>query len=453
MAVVFTIEEIREEVARVQSAYLAIIQSLLLADKYKSNKLKTIERFSLMLYTIWEEIKSMIEFDADNKIVISDKFNTDEWTYFRLPEQRVSTDRLNSMFDICKGIEAALNLSASYGVAYPETMPGQIDEQGQIVNPPQPGSPAGSGGNFIFLKKTIEVSGMDNVGGFLRGEKAEAGMESTDFVEKLLNKIIPATYEEPEIQLDSGFINAYSTVQVYSILDILMSPIFIKNDAGDIWKYEYYVKPSNQWQWALDSIATMEETHSFLKLFFSNENFYHEIKCIIYYQDGPIKLNSANKPSPEGQIKAGFVEKIFRITAKLPVFAVPSFGQINVWDTQYKNHFIGFIQSNSQTIEANIQMPENVDTINIFIPEGYELDVINSWIKQGVNGMADPVFQPGNMFGGNTPNMPVKIGLVITKIEGNDPDGYPYMYTNHWAKSMIGFESTLTVKLIINKTS
>ena len=152
--------------------------------------------------------------------------------------------------------------------------------------------------DLLIENKTIKdiiIKGVTQ-GGYSEGITIPKGTSFEDIIQKMLTLVIPANYVAPTCNINGSEIK---TLEAGTIINPTITPSFIKNDAGDINRYLLQKKGIT----VKDTATLQTFTDSNLLVGDETVNF----RATMFYNDGPIKNNNLDEPSPLGQIKAGFI--------------------------------------------------------------------------------------------------------------------------------------------------
>lgn len=152
--------------------------------------------------------------------------------------------------------------------------------------------------DLLIENKTIKdiiIKGVTQ-GGYSEGITIPKGTSFEDIIQKMLTLVIPANYVAPTCNINGSEIKI---LEAGTIINPTITPSFIKNDAGDITRYLLQKKGIT----VKDTATLQTFTDSNLLVGDETINF----RATMFYNDGPIKNNNLDEPSPIGQIKAGSI--------------------------------------------------------------------------------------------------------------------------------------------------
>lgn len=441
MSAPIEIAELNQECLRLRNAFIAISDHYLTSEKEGAAEIPSIFRHFIILNLAWDEINQAIEFDGDNVPVVPEGWES-KWDYYRIPGLSINVNRILAIFDVCKTIEGLYNLSSLYNLTNDISLP---VEDGETGTPDVPNSTPSVA--VDFLTRDVQLKGLESLGGFEKDEIAKAGTLSTDWVERLMHKIDHPKYLEPSITIYRSILGPYSVVEPGSLLDIPFASRFNQNDAGypTLFKYSKF---ANDWL-SDEGEYTSNVLHNFNNLYFENSDEVQVLKKKVFYEDGPIKLNSELEYDSLGQILKGSVEESFTITCKMPAFiGVTVNYPISFNDFRKDLNTRVFMLSDSITLEGSLETSNGERSINVFVPPGWVLDRNNSYIKQS-NGFPDPIWQDGNP---NSAFIVIDDFLTgdINSASAGSYNGKSYSFKCYSGFSQFGF-TELTYKIIIKK--
>ena len=140
-----------------------------------------------------------------------------------------------------------------------------------------------------------------SLGALNDGSTIEAGISMDEFIQKITQKRIPATYTAPTVKItNNGGTNA-SAVEAGTFVNAKMIATFNKNDAGDI--TEIVIKKDDD-QVAQSNETTCSYDGGSLVITDGSVSF----KATATYAEGPIKNDNLGTQSPAGHIEAGSVD-------------------------------------------------------------------------------------------------------------------------------------------------
>ena len=152
--------------------------------------------------------------------------------------------------------------------------------------------------DLLIENKTIKdiiIKGVTQ-GGYSEGITIPKGTSFEDIIQKMLTLVIPANYVAPTCNINGSEIK---TLEAGTIINPTITPSFIKNDAGDINRYLLQKKGIT----VKDTATLQTFTDSNLLVGDEIVNF----RATMFYNNGPIKNNNLDEPSPIGQIKTGSI--------------------------------------------------------------------------------------------------------------------------------------------------
>ena len=133
-------------------------------------------------------------------------------------------------------------------------------------------------------------------GGYNEGITIPKGTSFEDIIQKMLTSVIPANYVAPICNINGS---ENKVLEAGTIINPTITPSFIKNDAGDINRYILKKKGVI----VKDTLSLQTFTDNNLLIGDDVVDFI----ATMFFNDGPIKNNNIDEPSPIGQIKAGSI--------------------------------------------------------------------------------------------------------------------------------------------------
>lgn len=140
------------------------------------------------------------------------------------------------------------------------------------------------------------------IGSYTSNEIIPAGTDLDNILKRLVQISAPPVYLKPVYSLESSFSGEYESGTIINFINL--TPIFIKNDAGNLTNYKLYSFDKNNKDTLLsegntiapykyDSIITVGEPEDGLSIGFKSKFSYNE---------GSIKNDSLGNPYPNGHI-------------------------------------------------------------------------------------------------------------------------------------------------------
>lgn len=146
-------------------------------------------------------------------------------------------------------------------------------------------------------QKEIEVMGVNLSTEIADGKKIPAGTNLEEFITKLVQKRIPASYSAPTIAIANNGGQAAVTVEAGTSVDVKLKSTFTQKDAGAVTSHVITL--------GTDEVASSTEdvlTHEQTLVVADGSNTF---KSTVNYAEGAIKNDNFGDASPSGHIAAG----------------------------------------------------------------------------------------------------------------------------------------------------
>lgn len=174
----------------------------------------------------------------------------------------------------------------------------------------------------------IQVVGVNLSDAVTDGQTIPAGTSVEDFIKKLVQKKIPATYTAPTISLANNGGQAPAVVEVGSAINVNVKSTLTINDGGAIEKHAILV---NDVESATGTDAELVYNESIVI-----EDGDIVIKSAVNYAAGAIKNDNFGNESPEGAIASGSINsEEFVITGARKAFYGAASGELPTIDSAY----------------------------------------------------------------------------------------------------------------------
>lgn len=169
----------------------------------------------------------------------------------------------------------------------------------------------GSGGgsantNTVVLAETITLAGTE-YGSYDDGDTIISGTTVQTILETMFQKQVPPTYTSPTFNLDPSS----ATVEVGTVINYSLLPIFEKQDAGDVNRYTL-VKDYNGFQYSLVD-TTIVSAYNDITTDTVKDGADLSYEATVYYDEGDIKDDNLGNPYPSGRIPSGDLSDTYAV--------------------------------------------------------------------------------------------------------------------------------------------
>lgn len=155
--------------------------------------------------------------------------------------------------------------------------------------------------DIVQMGETFNVKGQ-NIGAFSDGDPVNSTDSVLNVVKKILQKKIPATYTKPTISLSRVSGSTAGQYEPGTTISIVVKSVYTKNDGGNITTDGHFISDGSE-QFQKGNSGTINYTYE--KVLGDTAI---SLESQATYEDGPIKNNNFDEPSPDGQIKAGTIK-------------------------------------------------------------------------------------------------------------------------------------------------
>ena len=186
-----------------------------------------------------------------------------------------------------------------------------------------------------------DITVTTDIGGFDKGDIIEAGTGFQKFVKDLVGKPIPPVYNKPILKLVAKIDDViYRGTTINPTLKL----VFIPGDSGEVIFCHLYRNEQK-----IDTFTTIPEVIYTTPYQLDDDVVY---KVIVEYNQGDIKVNSENKPDPEGRIEKGTIEASLTVKKGIPYwyYSDDSITDPTIMDIMSKDH-IGFNLTSNKSLE------------------------------------------------------------------------------------------------------
>lgn len=152
--------------------------------------------------------------------------------------------------------------------------------------------------DIVQMGETFNVKGQ-NIGAFSDGDAVNSTDSVLNVVKKILQKKIPATYTKPTISLTRVSGSTAGQYEPGTTINIVVKSVYTQKDGGAIVTDGHFITDGTD-QFQKGNSDTI--THTYEKVLGDSAI---SLESQVTYEDGPIKNNNFDEPSPDGQIKAG----------------------------------------------------------------------------------------------------------------------------------------------------
>lgn len=161
-----------------------------------------------------------------------------------------------------------------------------------------------------------------SIGNWTDGKTVPEGVTFTEWLKQAAQKAIPATYSKPTVSITNNGGQASGAVESGTSITPKLRATFNKNDAGNLTKIEVLKggisvgnDTNSPYNYTGDAIVISDEIISFT--------------AKATYEEGEIKNNNLDEPSPDGHVLAGSVtSSAYNITGQRNLFYGTGIGEL-----------------------------------------------------------------------------------------------------------------------------
>ena len=154
-------------------------------------------------------------------------------------------------------------------------------------------------------KEAIRVMGNQNIGALKPNDTIEAGTSLEEFIKKLTQVRVAATYNQPTISVTNNGGNNAGTYEAGTTINPHMKANWVKNDAGALTSIQFYKNnsPIDDATYTGTGVDTESYAYDAEEFVLGDETVSFKAKAT--YAEGEIKNDNLGDPSPSGHITAG----------------------------------------------------------------------------------------------------------------------------------------------------
>ena len=154
--------------------------------------------------------------------------------------------------------------------------------------------------DIVQMGETFNVTGM-SLGAFNDGDSINSTDSVLTVVKKMLQKRIPASYSKPTIAISRVSGSNPGQYEPGTVINIVVKSVYTQKDGGAITTDGHFITDGTD-QFQKGNQATIQ--HTYEKTLGDTAI---SLKSQATYEDGPIKNDNFNQPSPDGQIRGGTI--------------------------------------------------------------------------------------------------------------------------------------------------
>lgn len=206
----------------------------------------------------------------------------------------------------------------------------------------------------------IEVLGVNLSTEIANGKVIPAGTDIEDFIKKLVQKRIAATYAKPTIAIANNGGQAATTVEAGTSVTVSVKSTFTQKDAGAITKHSITLANAEV-ATGTEATLTFSDTYAV-----PDGNFI--AKSTVEYAEGAIKNDNFGDASPTGHIAAGSISSsnYTIVGARKAFFGTAGAGSLPELTSAY-----------IRTLANNKLAPVAGDKLNLTIAEGQQHVIVS----------------------------------------------------------------------------
>ena len=154
-------------------------------------------------------------------------------------------------------------------------------------------------------KEAIRVMGNQNIGALKPNDTIEAGTSLEEFIKKLTQVRVAATYNQPTISVTNNGGDNAGTYEAGTTINPHMKANWVKNDAGALTSIQFYKNNSPIEDATYTGTGADTESYAYEAEEFVIGDETVSFKAKATYAEGEIKNDNLGDPSPSGHITAG----------------------------------------------------------------------------------------------------------------------------------------------------
>lgn len=227
----------------------------------------------------------------------------------------------------------------------------------------------------------IQVLGVNLSTEVADGKTLPAGMDLEEFVKKLVQKRIPATYTQPTISIANNGGQAATVVEAGTSVTVNVKSTFTAHDAGAITSHKIK-KGAEEVESGTDAQITHQETMTVL----DGANIF---SSTVTYADGATKNDNFGDPSPSGKIAAGTKNSSnYTITGARKAFYGTGAGETPAIDSAFIRALSESVLNPTAGSKINLTVAEGQQFIVVSLPSTRTLKQV-TYVDLGDKGMLD----------------------------------------------------------------
>lgn len=231
-------------------------------------------------------------------------------------------------------------------------------------------------------QEDIQVLGVNLSTEVSDGKTLPAGMDLEEFVKKLVQKRIAATYTAPSVAIANNGGQAATVVEAGTTVNLKVKSTFTKNDAGAVTSHKITV---NDAEVAAGSAADLTYDDATLVI----ADGATIVKSTVSYAEGAIKKDNFGDDSPTGHIAAGSKSSSnYTITGARKAFYGTTAGTLPTINSAYIRALSGNKLNPTANSTINVTIAEGQQHLIVSLPSTRTLKQV-TYVDLGDKGMLD----------------------------------------------------------------
>lgn len=228
-------------------------------------------------------------------------------------------------------------------------------------------------------QEPISVMGVNLSSEVADGKTLPAGMDLDEFIKKLVQKRIAATYSAPSVKIANNGGQAAATVEAGSTVSIKVKSTFTKNDAGNVTNHVINLNGTEKAS-GTDTTLTYEEEYVV-------PDGATNLASSVTYAEGAIKNDNFGDASPSGHITAGSKSSTnYTITGARKAFYGAITGDLPTVNSAFIRGLGGEKLNPAAKDVINVTIPEGAQHLVVSLPKGRTLSQV-TYVDLGDKGM------------------------------------------------------------------
>lgn len=229
-------------------------------------------------------------------------------------------------------------------------------------------------------QEAITVMGVNLSSEVADGKTLPAGMDLDEFIKKLVQKRIAATYTQPSVKIANNSGQAATTVEAGSTVSIKVKSTFTKADAGNVTNHIIKLNGTEKAS-GTDTVLTYDDAAYVVPDGATN------LASSVTYAEGAIKNDNFGDASPSGHIAAGTKSSSnYTITGARKAFYGAITGALPTVDSAFIRGLAGSTLNPAAANKINVTIPEGAQHLVVSLPKGRTLSQV-TYVDLGDKGM------------------------------------------------------------------